>query len=157
MISMQTHRNQSYSPSPLSAPDAPPAVEHPPSFPSYRERTMPRFNPADFLLRRPQRDERPEWCATIVVRSPVTKIDALAIVALAVDSPVRDARTMRPYIELEGGARAEIEIPKFGEPPPLAIDVYSTTSHEHAALEALRLMAALEQYTGWSIRPDFEV
>lgn len=101
--------------------------------------------------------EQPEWCATIVVRSPVTKIDALAIVALAVDSPVREARTMRPYIELEGGARAEIEIPKFGEPPPLAIDVYSTVGHEHAVLEALSLMARLEEHTGWSIRPDFEL
>lgn len=116
---------------------------------------MPRFKPADFLLRRTPREDRPEWCATIVVRSPVTKIDALAIVALAVDSPVREARTMRPYVELAGGARAEIEIPKFGEPPPLAIDVYSTVSHDHAALEALSLMARLEEHTGWSIRPDF--
>jgi hypothetical protein len=116
----------------------------------------------DFLagrVSRPDRsrDGRREWCATIVVRSPVTKIDALAIVALAVDSPVREQRTVRPYVELEGGARAEIEIPKFGEPPPLAIDVYSTVSHDHAALQALRLMASLESYTGWSIRPDFEV
>ena len=46
---------------------------------------------------------------------------------------------------------------KFGEPPPLAIDVYSTVSDDHARLQALTLMATLEGYTGWSIRPDFAV
>lgn len=138
----------------------PSAPERPHSQPAYRGAVIePVRDLVGRLLPRIGRSgaEQPEWCATIVVRSPVTKIDALAIVALAVDSPVREPRTMRPYVELAGGARAEIEIPKFGEPPPLAIDVYSTVSHEHAALEALSLMAALETYTGWSIRPDFEV
>jgi len=101
--------------------------------------------------------EAVEYCATIVVRSAVTKLDALAIVSLAVDSPVRQQRTTRPYVDLVEGARVEIEIPKFGEPPPLAIDVYSTVSHDHARLQALTLMATLEAYTGWSIRPDFAV
>ena len=133
-----------------------------------------------------------EYCATIVVMSAVTKLDALAIVALAVDSPVENQRTMRPYVPLAGvgagvdasagdrigagveagvgagartrarggvraGAWVEIEIPKFGEPPPLAIDVYSTLSDDHARLQALTLLATLEQYTGWNIRPDFTV
>ena len=102
-----------------------------------------------------------EYCATIVVMSAVTKLDALAIVALAVDSPVERQRTMRPFVVLDGaernGAWVEIEIPKFGEPPPLAIDVYSTISDDHARLHALRLLARLEQYTGWAIKPDFTV
>lgn len=101
-----------------------------------------------------------EYCATIVVMSAVTKLDALAIVSLAVDRPVERQRTMRPFVPLAGagygdGAWVEIEIPKFGEPPPLAIDVYSTMSDDHARLQALTLMARLEQYTAWSIRPDF--
>lgn len=100
-----------------------------------------------------------EYCATIVVMSAVTKLDALAIVALAVDHPVERQKTMRPYVPLDGeyraGAWVEIEIPKFGEPPPLAIDVYSTISDDHARLHALTLLAQLGQYTGWSIRPDF--
>ena len=105
---------------------------------------------------------RGAYCATIVVRSAVTKLDALAIVALAVDAPVRQQRTTRPSVELaptiDGrGAWVEIEIPKFGEPPPLAIDVYSTVSDDHARLQALTLLATLEAYTGWSIRPDFAV
>lgn len=98
-----------------------------------------------------------EYCATIVVQSPVTKLDALSIVALAVDTAVENQRTMRPFVPLDEGAWVEIEIPKFGEPPPLAIDVYSTVSHDHAALQALTLMARLEEYTGWTIRPDFAV
>ena len=96
-----------------------------------------------------------EYCATLVVRDAVTKIDALAIISLAVDRPVTDARTMRPYIALEGGARLEIEIPKFGEPPPLALDVYSTLSHDHAAMSALALLGVLESATAWTVKPDF--
>jgi hypothetical protein len=98
-----------------------------------------------------------EYCATIVVMSAVTKLDALAIVALAVDHPVERQRTMRPYVPLAEGAWVEIEIPKFGEPPPLAIDVYSTISDDHARLQALTLVATLEQYTGWRVRPDFSL
>lgn len=131
---------------------------HSHSFSAYRDRTMPRPDPSSPLPRPAGRAAEPvEYCATIVVDSAVTKLDSFAILALAVDRPVRAQRTPRPYVELDGGARAEIEIPKFGEPPPLAIDVYSTVSHDHAALQALRLMVALEQYTGWSIRPDFEL
>ncbi len=96
-----------------------------------------------------------EFCATLVVRNAVTKIDALAIVSLAVDRPVSGAGTTRPFIELDGGARVEIEIPRFGEPPPLALDVYSTLSHDHAALSALALLATLESATAWTITPDF--
>ncbi|WP_439563928.1 hypothetical protein [Microcella sp.] len=118
------------------------------------------LEPLRQLLRRPAPPA--EYCATIVVMSAVTKLDALAIVALAVDRPVERQRTMRPFVPLDGagyqnGAWVEIEIPKFGEPPPLAIDVYSTISDDHARLQALTLLARLEQYTGWRIRPDFSV
>lgn len=118
------------------------------------------LEPLRQLLRRPAQPT--EYCATIVVMSAVTKLDALAIVALAVDRPVEQQRTMRPFVPLDGagyqnGAWVEIEIPKFGEPPPLAIDVYSTISDDHARLQALTLLARLEQHTGWGIRPDFAV
>ncbi|WP_168916499.1 hypothetical protein [Microcella flavibacter] len=117
---------------------------------------MSRFDASRFLSRLGPRSPQPvEYCATIVVRSAVTKLDALAIVALAVDRPVENQRTMRPQVPLAEGAWVEIEIPKFGEPPPLAIDVYSTVSDDHARLQALTLLATLEEYTGWSIRPDF--
>lgn len=98
-----------------------------------------------------------QHCATIVVGNAVTKLDGLAIVALTADSSVQNQRTSRPFIPLADGAWAEIEIPKFGEPPPLAIDVYSTVSGDHAKLQALSLMAALGPATGWNMRPDFTI
>ncbi|TAJ47989.1 MAG: hypothetical protein EPO52_07355 [Herbiconiux sp.] len=96
-----------------------------------------------------------EYCCTLIIQVAVTKLDALAIVALAVDRPISGAGSVHPFIELEGGARVEIEIPKFGEPPPLALDVYSTLSQDHAAMSALALLAALEAATSWAIKPDF--
>jgi len=95
------------------------------------------------------------FCATLIVRDAVTKLDALAIVALSVDRPVEGSGTSRPFIRLDSGATVEIEIPKFGEPPPLALDVYSTTSDDHAKLSALALLGRLEEQTAWTVKPDF--
>lgn len=95
--------------------------------------------------------------ATLVVQVAANKIDALAVISLAVDSPVLAVGSARPRIELGGGAWAEVEIPKFGEPPPLAIDVSSPLGLDHAQLSALALAAALERQAGWSVYPDFPV
>ncbi|MGD8193314.1 hypothetical protein ACEXQB_002325 [Herbiconiux sp. P18] len=95
------------------------------------------------------------FCATLVVRDAVTKLDALAIVALATDAVVADARTVRPRVVLPNGAWVEVEIPKFGEPPPLALDVYSELGDDHAKIAALALLARLEEQTAWTVKPDF--
>lgn len=95
--------------------------------------------------------------ATLVVQIAITKIDALAVISLAADSPVVAAGTSRPRVALDAGAWAEVDIPKFGEPPPLAIDVRSPLGLEHARLSALTLAAALERDTGWVVYPDFPV
>lgn len=95
--------------------------------------------------------------ATLVVQVAITKIDALAVISLAADSPVSSPGSARPRIALEGGAWAEVDIPKFGEPPPLAIDIHSPVGTEHARLAALTLAAALEREAGWSVHPDFPV
>ncbi|MCS5717899.1 hypothetical protein N1027_07095 [Herbiconiux sp. CPCC 205763] len=100
-------------------------------------------------------DAAVEYCATLVVREAVTKLDALVVVALAVDRPIHGAGTAHPFIELESGARVEVEIPKFGEPPPLAVDVYSHLGFEHAAMSALALLGRLEESTAWMVKPDF--
>ena len=97
------------------------------------------------------------YCSTIVVMSAVNKLDALAIVALATESLVEGQQTPRPWIPLGDNAWIEIEIPKFGEPPPLAIDIYSALSDEHAKLTALTLIATLEATTPWRAKPDFGV
>lgn len=98
-----------------------------------------------------------EYCATIVLRSAATRIDALAVIALAADSRVAGAGTPHARVPLAEGAWAEVELPRVGDPPPLAIDVYSTVSDEHARLHALGLLARLEASTAWNLRPDFAV
>jgi hypothetical protein len=50
-----------------------------------------------------------------------------------------------------------MEIPKFGEPPPLAIDVYSDVNDDHAKVQALWVLEALETSTVWRVTPDFTV
>ena len=96
-------------------------------------------------------------CATLVVDEAITKLEALEVIARALRSPVRRPGTSRPFVALTGGAWAEIEIPKFGEAPPLAIDVYCTTSLPHAEAGALELMAELTAATAWEIRPMFRI
>jgi len=100
-------------------------------------------------------DAEPLFAATLVLRRAVTKPDALAMIALVLDRAVERAGSVRPHVPVGDGAWAEVEIPKFGEPPPLAIDVYSRLSEEHARLEALRLAAVLEVQAGWVAVPDF--
>jgi hypothetical protein len=94
-------------------------------------------------------------CATLVVDEAITKLDALEVIAQTAHSPVRRPGTSRPFIALAGDAWAEIEIPKFGEAPPLAIDVYSSASLADAQASARALMARLTVSTGWTIRPMF--
>jgi len=100
-------------------------------------------------------DAEPLYAATLVVRRAVSKPDALAMVALVLDSAVERAGSARARVPVGEGAWAEVEIPKFGEPPPLAIDVYSTLSDDHARLHALRLAAVLDEQAGGDAVPDF--
>jgi hypothetical protein len=90
-----------------------------------------------------------DYSATIVVQAHVTKPDALRVIAQAAGSTVQDAATAHPFVPLVGGGRVEVEIPKFGEAPPLAIDVFSPQSEEQARGSALALQAALATVTDW--------
>ncbi|QWT22674.1 hypothetical protein KPL76_07565 [Subtercola sp. PAMC28395] len=96
-----------------------------------------------------------EYCATIILYQAISKLDTLAVISLVVDAPVENAKLGRPVIRLADQAWVEVELPKLGEPPPLAIDVYSTVSTDQARLEALTLVAALRRQTAWDVRPDF--
>lgn len=89
---------------------------------------------------------------TLVVDMPVTKIDALDVIAFAADGAVDNAGTPRPLVWLAPHAWAEVEIPKFADPPPFAIDVYSDASREIAFAQARRLHSALERL-GWTVEP----
>ncbi len=98
---------------------------------------------------------RSPHCATLVVDEAVTKPEALATVARASRTQVRGTGTSRPFVALERDAWAEVDIPKFGEAPPLAIDVYSPLSRNDAEAAAADLMTRLASASGWRIRPMF--
>jgi len=84
---------------------------------------------------------------------PITKLDALDTIAFVADGEVEGAGTVRPRVWLSPDAWAQVEIPKFADPPPLAIDVCSETSREAAVFHARRLTSALEE-VGWTFRPE---
>lgn len=90
---------------------------------------------------------------TLVVDLPITKPDALDTIAFVADGQVEGAGTVRPRVWLSADAWAQVEIPKFADPPPLAVDVCSEVSLEVASFHARRLAAALEA-VGWSFRPE---
>ncbi len=93
--------------------------------------------------------------ATLVIDATLSRIEVLAAIALAVDSRVAGAGTADAHVPLPGGERAYVEIPKFGEPPPLAIDVISDVSVTDAQTAALGLRIALGNTTPWRIHPMF--
>ncbi|TFV82401.1 hypothetical protein E4V99_15985 [Microbacterium sp. dk485] len=92
------------------------------------------------------------FVVTLVVNLPITKLDALEVIAFVSDGPVEHAGTAHPRVSLAPHVWAEVQIPKFADPPPLAVDICSDASlalaREHAAL----LSAALER-VGWRVRP----
>lgn len=89
--------------------------------------------------------------ATLVADVAVNKLDALAVIAAATDGRVVGARTPEAAVALPSGARVEIDIPKFGEPPPLTLDVVSTRDAFDALEQALHLRDLLVSTTGWPI------
>lgn len=91
------------------------------------------------------------FAVTLVVDMPITKLHALDVIAFAADSAIRDARTASPRVPLSPEAWAEVQIPRFADPPPIAIDVCSDASVDVASAAADRLTEALTQ-VGWTVR-----
>jgi hypothetical protein len=91
------------------------------------------------------------FVVTLVVDLPITKLDALDVVAFAADSHVEHAGTAFPHVGLGPGVWAEVQIPKLADPPPIAIDVCSDVSPEFARRHARRLATALDR-VGWTVR-----
>jgi hypothetical protein len=89
--------------------------------------------------------------ATIIVDAAITKLDALDAIAAAVGSPVQGAGTRNPFVALPQGGRIVVDIPKFGEAPPLAIDVTDPRGEAAARLAAETLLDGLTRATGWPI------
>ena len=91
------------------------------------------------------------FAVSIVVDMPITKLHALDVIAFVSDSAIADARTASPRVSLSPDAWAEVQIPRFADPPPIAIDVCSDASFDVARAAADRLADALVQ-VGWIVR-----
>lgn len=89
--------------------------------------------------------------ATLVADVHLTKPEALAVIAATLDATVHGARTAAPFVSLPHGGRVEVEIPKFGEAPPLAIDVYDPRGAAEARAAAHSLLERLADTAGWPV------
>ena len=91
------------------------------------------------------------FVATLVVDLPITKLDALEVIAFVSDGAIENAGTAYPRVSVGPNAWAEVQIPRFADPPPLAIDVCSDVSAQVAHTAAVRLADALQR-VGWTVR-----
>ncbi|TQK20297.1 hypothetical protein FBY40_2826 [Microbacterium sp. SLBN-154] len=88
---------------------------------------------------------------SLVVNLPIAKPDALAVIALVSDGEVQDAGSADPRVWVSAKSWAMVDLPRFAEPPPFAVDVCSDEAAA-AREDARRLAMALER-VGWRIEP----
>lgn len=86
---------------------------------------------------------------SLVVNLPIAKPDALAVIALVSDGEVLDAGSADPRVWVSPRSWAMVDLPRFAEPPPFAVDVCSHDAG--AAREDARLLAAALERVGWRI------
>jgi hypothetical protein len=89
--------------------------------------------------------------ATLIADISATKPEALGIIAAVLDVSVQGAHTAHAHVALPGGSRVEVDIPKFGEAPPLAIDVYDSRGPAEARGAAQALLELLSHATAWPL------
>ena len=95
------------------------------------------------------------FVVTLVVDLPITKLDALEVIAFVADADVEYRGTAYPRVGLAPNVWAEVQIPRFADPPPLAVDVCSDASVAAAQAAADRLAAGLER-VGWTVRRPYD-
>jgi hypothetical protein len=88
---------------------------------------------------------------SLVVDAAITRLEALDAIVAAVGTELVDPGTSYTTVPLPGGAVATVDIPKFGEAPPLAIDVSDARGLAEARGAADALLPVLAESTGWSI------
>lgn len=76
---------------------------------------------------------------SLVVHAALTKPEILGAIAAVTGSSIVDAGTPAARVPLGDGAEATVDVPKFGEDTPLAIDVHATDP-----IVATKLRGALE-------------
>ena len=89
--------------------------------------------------------------ASIVADVHLTKPEALAVIAATLDAPVQGARTASAFVGLPHGGWVEVDIPKFGEAPPITLDVHDSRGQAEARASAQSLLDLLAHFAGWPV------
>jgi len=89
--------------------------------------------------------------ASIVADIHLTKPEALAVIAATLDAPVQGARTATAFVGLPQGGWVDVEVPKFGEAPPLTLDVHDPRGQAEARASAQSLLDLLNDIAGWPV------
>jgi hypothetical protein len=87
---------------------------------------------------------------SLIVDAAITRIAALDLIARAAHSVVTERGTSLAHVLLTDGAVASVDVPKFGEAPPLAIDV-TADDDAHARAAADELLLDLTTATDWPV------
>ena len=95
------------------------------------------------------------FVATIVIHEAITKLDALSMIAKVVGERLENSDSADPLIVLASGSRVQIDVPKFCEAPPMAVDVWSAESVETARIDATRVRDLLQESTAWQVLQDW--
>jgi len=91
------------------------------------------------------------FTATIVAQVQSTKPDALWAIATALGTTVQHEAGADAFVALPGGGRVDVEVAKFGESLPLAIDVTDPHSPDAARASAQKILDLVKQSTGWQV------
>lgn len=97
-----------------------------------------------------------QYLAALVCHESLTKRDALRQLRASLGYALRNADSANPVLTLSSSSWLTIEIPKFGEAPPLTLDVWSSESRDDAEAHALELSSQIAENLGWHVVPDFE-
>jgi len=95
------------------------------------------------------------FVATIVIHEAITKLDALAVIATAEGARMMDANSANPVVVLASGSRVGVDVPKFGEAPPMAVDVFSDVSADRARGDATAIQNFLQTSSRWKVLQDW--
>ena len=95
------------------------------------------------------------FVATIVIHEAVTKLDALQMIATVSGALIQESGSAHPFIVLASGSRVDIDVPKFGEAPPMAVDVSSDVSADLARRDAIAVQILLQETARWTVLQDW--
>lgn len=94
--------------------------------------------------------------AALVCHEALTKRDAFEQLRGLLGLDIRNPDSAQPVMVIDATTWLTIDIPKFGEAPPLTLDVWSSVSVDEARKHANALASKIAENLGWTVNTDFE-